>query len=708
MFVYSEYILKILITLLVLVCGYAIFSKKLQKLRRTWIVVAILVCAIFAQITSSWGPTLTDQVTLTALGEKCPEADADEVVLAGFTVDGKQYDAGEDLVVLLGHWFWRGESYSWRNEVDIRQPAGVTRTIEIKIPVGVERTLEFQGDIWRGLVKITSPQSVQVFDTYAEYSQVVSVSIGSSQTHMLVLDQLCRVALFALLLLGLTVSVIQIAQYSFQRPDKAKGWLGRHSGKLIYGGLALVVFALMLHYADSASLWNDELYHASVVGNVLQAIMNCLNMYDISPPLYGICAAIWYLIAPYGEQWLLLLSIVPTVIAVYVMGLIGERLRGRNCGVLAASLFGFSLTVWGYAAFEFRPYAFALFFCTLSLYFHVQRNTAENGSRWVPLYSVALTGLCMSHYFGMLACGLFFGGDMTLAIQKKVSWKRMMLSYALPGLVCVIWLGAIYMSVLKYRGTETIATWYGIPALASVESLLHFLTGYFNIAFWLAVFGLAGGLVCTWCLLVQKERWSWGQIYQVFALGVVVITIATLFLYGNFINTTSTMWQERYFMFLIPFITILSSLTVCESFSQKCPKWDRRESVVVLWLVLLLAANCVVGATTCGVTYQPYRQAADWLYTQSDTIFNSDTVIIATISFEKGWEDYYIERRGRRDALNVVNQYACTPETLDSYNRIYVQYTHIAVSEWLQTYLDENFTLEFDDTSIQMRSYVRK
>lgn len=135
-------------------------------------------------------PPLTDQVTLTALGEKQAEASGVEVYLDGFTVDGKQYSAGENLKIESGHWFWNGDAYCWRIETDFRQPDGMNRTIEVSIPVGAERTLDFQGDIWRGFVEIASVEGTQIFDTYSEVGQVVSVSIGSSQTHMLVLDQL--------------------------------------------------------------------------------------------------------------------------------------------------------------------------------------------------------------------------------------------------------------------------------------------------------------------------------------------------------------------------------------------------------------------------------------------------------------------------------------------------------------------------------------
>lgn len=709
MILYLEPALKVLITLSVLISNYLIFRKRSSRFQCVLICALLLFCAVLAHVVSNCVPPLTDQVTLTALGEKRAESSAAEVVLSGFTIDEKHYSAGESLKIESGHWFWRGDAYCWRIETDLRQPDGMTRGIEASIPVGVDRTLDFQSDIWSGFVEITSVQGTQIFDTYSE-GGIVSASIGSSQTHMLMLDQLYHIALFALILLGSAAVIGQSFWYLARYPDKARNWSDQHSGKLLYGGMAVFVFVLMFHYADSSSLWNDELYHISVGTDISLAIQNCLNMVDISPPLYGICAAIWYSIAPYGEQWLLLLSIVPVVISIYVMGLIGERLKGKNCGVLAAALLAFSTTVWGYVAFDFRPYAFTLFFCTLSLYCHVQRNTMERDFIWRISYSVALTGLAMSHYFGMLACGLFFLCDLILVCRKKKIWK-ILLSYLLPGAISIIWLSMIYVTVLQHKDTGAIASWYAIPTFSSVAELFNFLTGNFNISFWLAVLGVASGIVCLWNLFVKREKWKWDKFYQAFSVGVITITITVLVLYGNFINTTSTMWQERYFIYLIPFVSILSALAITSFFrtsNEDGAKGTEREKIFGIFLSLLVAANCIVAAPTCGVTYQPFRQAADWLYTQANTIFNQDTVIITTINFEKGWSNYYIEREGRRDALNVINQYICSPEALLQYNRIYLQYSHIAVSEWLQAYLDENYTLELDDTSVQIRSYVRK
>lgn len=135
----------------------------------------------------------------------------------------------------------------------------------------------------------------------------------------------------------------------------------------------------------------------------------------------------------------------------------------------------------------------------------------------------------------------------------------------------------------------------------------------------------------------------------------------------------------------------------------------RGRMVLCIFFTLLLSINCFVAVSTSS-SPEPYREAADWLYTQSNYIFNEDTLIISTsVPFVvDGWNDYYISRQGRRNSLNVVSQYSLQEENIEPYNRVYLQYNHWGVNSWLQSYLNDNFKLESDKTDIKVRTYIRK
>lgn len=699
---------KILLTAATLLVGiWMCRSQWSGKMKRRFAFLTILF-ALAANIVVSRLPPLTDEVTLTALGEKRENAEAAEVFFDGYTVDGHTYTAGKSLQVVKGKWFWCGERYLWRVETDSRKPLGMTRSITVRIPVGWNRTLDFYESQWCGFVEISEGGETQRVDTFQDYDMKVSIPIGRSETSALIWNQIRRLALFAVLLLAFFSLSIAIARFAVWKPERFQNWLSHNAGKMLYAAIALVAFCLMLRVAGNASLWADELVKIAIVKNDLWTAMQyCVDMQLIAPPLYTLCAWIWYQIVPFGERWLLLLSIIPTVIAVYVMGLIGEKLKGKSCGAIAACLLAFSMTIWGNVAFEFRNYAFVLVFSTLSLYCHIQKYKSGERKVWLIAYSVSLLGLAMSHYFGMLLCGLFFIADLYLYGVKQVT-RRSAVSYTLPGTTSLLWLFLVYQTVLRYKGTEAIANWYPVPTLLSIEGLLRYLSGNYQFSFCLLLIGIACAIVNSRCM--NPCRSDRVEIYQTFSLGAIVIVIGLLYIYGKYVNLKSTMWENRYFIILIPFVALLSALGVTSLFSDDNPaqKFCMRVSCVLI--AMILVGNSLVAGGSCGVIWQPFREAADWLYMQSNEIFDPRTVIVtvSTDLLKDGWTEYYISRQDRRDPLNVVSQYGLTSEELLSYNRVYIQYTLGTISEWLQVALDTNYTLEADLPEIQMKVYARK
>lgn len=711
-----EKVAKILLIALALAGGWWGLQKQRDGGKKAWFIYAtlVLVFAAAAYKISEMTPPLTDTVTLTALGEKCTEARAAEVFLEGYTVDGKAYTAGESLKIKSGHWFWSGEKYCWRIETDTRQPDGITRSIEVRLPVGWERTLNFAGDIWRGFVQITVGGRTWTVDTYAEGGTLVQAQIGRSQTSVLLLDHLLTLCVYAFALLVMSAVTLVITRRALYAPKSVHAWLNRHSSALIYGGIALVSFVLMVIYADSTSLWADELFMTGEgsKGTVAMAtaFKNCLSMIDISPPLYSVLAVLWYQISPYGEAWLLLVSIVPTALAVFVIGRTGEIIFNRSCGILAALLTAFSPTVWGYAAFELRAYGFLVFFSALALYGHVCR-TRGGTAKWHVLYSFALLGMGMSHYFGMLACVLFFAGDVLLLLKKRISLHSM-LAYTLPGVVCLTWLVLVYRSALQYKTAGQIASWYGVPTFLDILKLLQWLSNDLNITYWLFILASSTAVIAVFSVknkAVQVGTWE-KTFYTSFLTAVIAGTILLLYVYGNCVNRESTMWQSRYFLFLVPFMSLLSSSILGYS-TRKTGEAQIEQNIrnaVALFFGFIVALNCLAAAPTCGVAYQNFRGAADWLYTQSNTIFNDDTLIVTVSNVDDGWSDYYITQRGRRDALNVMNQWEAHTLDILQYRTIYVQYAHGELVDSLYEILNTSYELIDQDDTIQVKTYARR
>ena len=171
MILYLEPALKVLITLSVFIISYFIYRKRASRFQCVLICTLLLCCAVFAHAVSNCVPLLTDQVTLTALGEKRVEASAEEVYLNGFTVDGMPVSVGNPV---QGKWSWIGDNYAWRIETDPRQPKGVTREVTVELPVGIDRTIHFESNIWRGMVEVKLDGETQNIDTYYGDGTIIS------------------------------------------------------------------------------------------------------------------------------------------------------------------------------------------------------------------------------------------------------------------------------------------------------------------------------------------------------------------------------------------------------------------------------------------------------------------------------------------------------------------------------------------------------
>lgn len=123
----------------------------------------------------------------------------------------------------------------------------------------------------------------------------------------------------------------------------------------------------------------------------------------------------------------------------------------------------------------------------------------------------------------------------------------------------------------------------------------------------------------------------------------------------------------------------------------------------MLLIAVVIASRCTSVGASYGVI-QPYREAANWLYTQSDTIFDPKT--IALTGYSDGWAVYYASRKGRRDQAQNADAWLINEERLLLHNRVYV-FNFWAVDRF-ESALNKHYSLEQDLPKIQMKVYVKK
>ena len=139
-----------LLVVVALIVGVIVYFGKIKEKEKS-LLAGLLVCIVLATVISNGilnlVPLPTNELVVTATGEKNDNAVNNEINIINYIVGGEEYVIKNPTE---GKWFWKGDVYMWRNENDSRQPAGTTRSITLNIPYGQERAIQFGLSEWNG------------------------------------------------------------------------------------------------------------------------------------------------------------------------------------------------------------------------------------------------------------------------------------------------------------------------------------------------------------------------------------------------------------------------------------------------------------------------------------------------------------------------------------------------------------------------------
>jgi len=482
-----------------------------------------------------------------------------------------------------------------------------------------------------------------------------------------------------------------------------RAWRTAHASKLAYAALSVATFVLLFLYANTQPFWSDELCQVTFSG--LAGSWQRAMLYDPhTPPLYDVALFFWYRLAPYGERWLLLLSEAAFALAVFVTGMVGERIRNRRTGFLAAALLALNASAILACGWELRPQAFMLLFCTLSLYEWVAKAQGPGFSapRMFRFAAwMALSGY--SHYFGVLFSGMLFLMDCLLARKKKLDF-RYFFSYALALLAYVPWLR------LMMGGEET-GLWQPAPSLRGVAELLQFLSGQNWLV--LGLFVLAAVLAAARALGASKKMGALGggsddSYIEIAPVFIACATILAVFLYGRFIAWRSTFWAPRYFSALFPCVMIACALALDSLLEATLRGRCKIAAAVCAGLMLFAGWNTV--RVVQSVTPAPYRAAAEWLFAEGDIIYAGDTIVISSDGGwpMDGWNAYYITKQGARDPIRLADAWTIGPDELSRFNRVYHStYGYWGLPDGLREVLHERYALLYENEELYIKVYEK-
>lgn len=670
-------------------------ARKKEKARHVFTAIGICIGVFyFSNILASL-TEITDVIKIEALSQRNESAGNDEILVAGVTIDQEFQTLPKPV---NGKWFLVGNDYyMWRSEQDGRRPDGVTDEVEFPIPVGYDRKITFITDEWKGKVRIECLGKSQIVDTYSATSSSVDVFLPSSSMYVLMFRMVLHIILFA------AVMIVAFKMISSSRLTKRiKDWLDGRYYLIINAAILMMTLFVMITFSNRDSLWNDEIYQ---IGYSLTTYRNPLYQLFVEHKLYypslgdGILS-FWYSIIPFGEKWVLLPLEIATVTGIYVLSLTVKKLYGIRASILATVLGATNTNLLFQGGYEFRSYGFLFLFCSIALYVYTSLR-ANNNINWnkIIILAIVLWLPASLHIYGVFFSTGLVLTDFALMVMKQLSVKWFA-SYIITGILYLPW---IY-NMICFGATSVVATWQVTPSLNALNSLINYLAGWNTLFFFLMILGA----ILTIIRLYSKKEFIPSEIAPLVSWG---FTIAFIYLYGTFINPEATMWMERYFVGIFACTTLYAAFAA----DELCKVFKKKE---------LILAVCVTLSCTNGVRmvqtlsqqsptgYQHFREAADWLYSQVNTIYNETTLTLYTPdALLCGWEDFYLTRKGLRDKIDIISAYEreVRSEDLAGKELVYVYYEHMGLSEALNLKLVENgFVKTADDGYLKICTYEKQ
>ena len=254
----------------VCVCLVAVLLVGLRRRCGTKITAAALVLTLIAiplaRDAAGAVPSVTEDVTITALGIDGTESLSDEVFISSFEVDGKIWSV-QTLEVPEGKWIHLKSTLGWRKSRDDRQPYGVTESITFSVPVGTQRKAVFSKNECRGWALVSYGGKTATLDTSEDNVLDLGPSSASAMRKNTLLHSaafcavMAFVAVVLILLLRRKERWISTYQSYCSLWQRLKGWRLFLFQAAHYTLLFLIVWFLAFHVFPEAGktfVWNSD------------------------------------------------------------------------------------------------------------------------------------------------------------------------------------------------------------------------------------------------------------------------------------------------------------------------------------------------------------------------------------------------------------------------------------------------------------------
>ncbi len=680
-------------------------NKRSKRNKWHFLAVIAVICAVYAIAVVNTVSIDQVEITIDSMGNKT-------VFLGNL--------AAKPITVSNGRWIqtktWvekdgaETEYYALLYDLQGNIVSDQTQEITIQIPYDKKIDLYFKTGPEFGSVKVSCGGELQIVDCYQEESGelhclTINPEMVSGPVHFWGKAVLAIASfVFALLCCGIVTALLLTRKFqAFFRSPQFPSF-----------AVAVVMFIFMAMHAGQQELRVNEMYQIGYLvdaSSFSEAIGLLADLsVEMSPPFFLALTYFTYPLLPFGEFWVLLLPEVLTAFAVAVIGDAACQAAGKKVGFLASLIAATSTVIIAECGLEYRTYALYLLTSSLVFDFYIRRLKVSGQETRASLIKLGIAFCLMaySHYYGVVICLALFCVDVIFFATKKISWKCIF-SYVGAGLTFLVWF-CVIINQFAYRMGGDSGWWMDAPDSVSLTRLLYFFAGTSEsgkidvtyIPVMILLLGIMEGLYVFFGLANEKDQVRIPLAKQVLGISSVVIVLVVVAMY-TFANVAPlTIFINRYFIGLMPFVCFAFSLTLYNVINVATQRRFARSGVLYATcaVILFVNTNYYVSTKMDGVhdNTSPYKAAAQTLRGKNnpwEELFYRETTCIVSNNPNHptlGWKEFYLTERGTLDIPDITTIYYTQEyEEILQYSDLFVLIDEYTLSDDFKQFLSENY-----------------
>jgi 4-amino-4-deoxy-L-arabinose transferase-like glycosyltransferase len=340
--------------------------------------------------------------------------------------------------------------------------------------------------------------------------------------------------------------------------------------------ILILAFGLRLIGIDQ-SLWLDEAISANVAKMPIGEIVKNFSVGDFHPPIFYWFLDLWTKFFGSNVIVLRLSSVLFSLVTIYFVYLIGNKIKNKKIGILAALFLAFN-PLFVYYSQELRMYSMATMWLIIGLYYFVKIKNKKYNIKDLVIFNLMM-GLAFGTFYG----SIFLIASFAFYFLIKKEWKLFWLTNIGTGLAIIILIPLLLTQVKNSQiMLVQITNWTLVLGKVNFKNLLliplKFSLGrisfYPKILYYLM--GVIWSLIIFGWVLKNKKESNWLKIFLVMPLILAII-----------FSIKSPLLQYFRFLYLVPIMCLVLAIN-CDK------KWQKiliGGGFLIFSLVYLLNSN---------------------------------------------------------------------------------------------------------------------